>query len=134
MSSTAMIYWLTRLDGIVIFIGIVAAIYMCFILALLFLTIEEYDDETKKLYHKKIKRNLIFVAIIWVIFVLTPNTKEMMIIYVGGKTVDYVKGDSSLRAIPSKTTELIFKKIEKEIDELDAISKIKKNEKEDESE
>ena len=124
MSNIALIYWLTRLSSISDFfltLGIISAAIIS--LGLIGYSVALMDwpsDEDEIEYKQKRKKffNKLWVPILFfVLYILTPNTKEAMLIIAGGKTMDYVQSDTSLQKIPYKATELILKKMEDYIDE-----------------
>lgn len=124
MSNIALIYWLTRLSSISDFfltLGVISAAIIS--LGLIGYSVALMDwpsDEDEIEYKQKRKKffNKLWVPILFfVLYILTPNTKEAMLIIAGGKTMDYVQSDTSLQKIPYKATELILKKMEDYIDE-----------------
>lgn len=124
MSNIALIYWLTRLSSISDFfltLGIIsAAIVGIGFLGYSMAVLDCWDDDRIAKYKVARKKfiNKIWVPILFfVLYILTPNTKEAMLIIAGGKTMDYVQSDTSLQKIPYKATELILKKMEDYIDE-----------------
>lgn len=124
MSNIALIYWLTRLSSISDFfltLGVISALLISGgVFGYSFAILDSYRDEEKVEYKQKRKKfsNKIWVPILFfVLYILTPNTKEAMLIIAGGKTMDYVQSDTSLQKIPYKATELILKKMEDYIDE-----------------
>ena len=124
MSNMALIYWLTRLSSIsdLFFgLGMLSSIFIFVgVLAYTFMIMDFPSDEDEIEYKQKRKKffNKIWVPILFfVLNILTPNTKEAMLIIAGGKTLDYVQSDTSLQKLPYKATELILKKMEDYIDE-----------------
>ena len=124
MSNMALIYWLTRLSSIsdLFFgLGMLSSIFIFVgVLAYTFMIMDFPSDEDEIEYKQKRKKffNKIWVPILFfVLNILTPNTKEAMLIIAGGKTMDYVQSDTSLKKIPYKATELILKKMDEYIDE-----------------
>jgi uncharacterized membrane protein SpoIIM required for sporulation len=124
MSNMALIYWLTRLSSIsnLFFgLGMLSGIFIFVgLLAYTFMIMDFPSDEDEIEYKQKRKKffNKIWVPILFfVLNILTPNTKEAMLIIAGGKTLDYVQSDTALQKIPYKATELILKKMEDYIDE-----------------
>ena len=120
----ALIYWLTRLSSIsdLFFgLGMLSSIFIFVgVLAYTFMIMDFPSDEDEIEYKQKRKKffNKIWVPILFfVLNILTPNTKEAMLIIAGGKTLDYVQSDTALQKIPYKATELILKKMEEYIDE-----------------
>ena len=123
MSNTVLIYWLTRLSSISDFfltLGTISAVIVGLgVLGYSVALIESYDDSEDEYKQKRRKFfNKVWIPILfYVLYILTPNTKEAMLIIAGGKTMDYVQSDTSLQKIPYKATELILKKMEDYIDE-----------------
>ena len=125
MNNTLFIYLLTRLSSIQgLFVGIAIFTGLCTLGYFIF-TMVQYEvyygekPDLKKIYagQKGMKR-WGFTSIAFIVFaVMTPTTKEAILIVAGGKTMDYVQSDTSLQKIPYKATELILKKMEDYIDE-----------------
>jgi hypothetical protein len=124
MSNIALIYWLTRLSSISGFFLALSVISI----AIVSIGIAGYsvamidcwtDDKTAKykIARKKIIGKTWIPILLTIVYILTPNTKEAMLIIAGGKTMDYVQSDTSLQKIPYKATELILKKMEDYINE-----------------
>jgi hypothetical protein len=83
------------------------------------------NDEIKYKQKRKTFFNKLWVPILFFVFhILTPDTKEAMLIIAGGKTLDYVQSDTSLQKIPFKATEVILKKMDEYL-ETDTITKRK---------
>lgn len=124
MNNTFFIYLATRLSGIqAISVSIAVASGIALLVLMLYRLIElddnlvyEYKVEqtTKRIEinskKQKIARRFLFISLFFAVF--TPNTKEAVMIYAGGKTLDYVQKDTSLQKIPYKATELILKKMD----------------------
>jgi len=124
MNNTFFIYLATRLSGIqAISVSIVVASGIALLVLMLYRLIElddnlvyEYKVEqtTKRIEinskRQKIARRFLFISLFFAVF--TPDTKEAIMIYAGGKTLDYVQKDTSLQKIPYKATELILKKMD----------------------
>jgi TctA family transporter len=120
------IYWITRLDAIIAFLGTLAVI--CGV-ALVPLCISYFsdpfsweDDENDKLKKKKygkwIKRSIITGGVAGILMVFIPSKDDAILIYAGGKTYDYIKSDTSLQKIPYLTTEYLKTVLQKEVDEI----------------
>ena len=123
MSNMVLIYWLTRLSSIQGLFATVAIIVTTIISAgLLMYTIMMIDSSESEQKEFKQKRKwfvnrIWIICLLWIVTILTPDTKEAMLIIAGGKTMDYVQQDTSLQKIPYKTTELLLKKMDQYIDE-----------------
>ena len=124
MSNIALIYWLTRLSSISDFfltLGVIsAAIVGIGFLGYSMAVLDCWDDDRiakYKVARKKFINKTWVPMLFFVLYILTPNTKEAMLIIDGGKTMGYVQKDTSLQKIPYKATELVLKKMEEYIDE-----------------
>lgn len=125
MNNTLFIYLLTRLSSIqglfvalAIFTGLCALGYFVYTMAQHDLLYDEKPDEKKIATGQKGMRRWGITCITFILFaVMTPTTKEAMLIVAGGKTLDYVQKDTSLQKIPYKATELVLKKMEEYIGE-----------------
>lgn len=124
MSNIALIYWLTRLSSISDFfltLGVIsAAIVGIGFLGYSMAVLDCWDDDRiakYKVARKKFINKTWVPMLFFVLYILTPNTKEAMLIIAGGKTMGYVQKDTSLQKIPYKATELVLKKMEEYIDE-----------------
>ena len=124
MSNIALIYWLTRLSNIssfLLILGVISSIIIGFGFLGYSLSIIDCWNEDKitkyKIARKKFINKLWVPILLFIFYILTPDTKEAMLIIAGGKTMDYVQLDTSLQKIPYKATELILKKMDEYIDE-----------------
>ena len=125
MSNEFKIYLLTRLDNILSFSQVISG-FSCFVILFYFLIkfIDFGDEEDGKHYEKRFgyfkKIAFYFIIIFGIIATFLPSKNEAIMIYAGGKTMDFMQKDSSLNKIPAKTTELIFKYIDDKSKELDS--------------
>ena len=125
MSNTLFIYLLTRLSsiqglfvGLAIFTGLCALGYFIYTMSQYDTWSDEKPDEKKIATGQKGMKRWGITSIIFILFaVMTPDTKEAILIVAGSKTLDYVQKDTSLQKIPYKATELVLKKMEEYIDE-----------------
>ena len=116
MSNIALIYWLTRLSnisGFLLSLSIISSVIIGIGILGYSIAIMDWPNDDDEIRFRSIRKkfmNKIWVPILLFIFyILTPNTKEAMLIIAGGKTLDYVQSDTSLKKIPYKATELILK-------------------------
>jgi len=128
MSNIALIYWLTRLSSIQGLFTAAAIIITAIISVGLFsytiMMIDSSESEVKELKQKRkyFVNRIWIVCLLWLVAILTPDTKEAMLIIAGGKTMDFVQQDTSLKKIPYKTTELILKKMDEYINEVEKVN------------
>lgn len=106
------LYWITRFDG---FLTAVILILVAFlILALIFIVgyFESYDEDVKR---ANLKRSITFGSIgIFLLIAQTfiPTTKQALIIYGVGGTIDYVKNNETAKQLPDKVILALDKYLE----------------------
>lgn len=131
MDNYTALYWLTRLDGInnlVLGFG-----WICLVVALIVFIASRIGADFDEFHHgdellkridargkftKKIKPLIIWGACLITISVFLPTKNDMILIYAGGKTMDYVQSDTSLQKIPYQTIKIISDYLEKQIEEV----------------
>jgi len=132
MSNYAKIYWLTRLDSIqgaivaVMVISILLAV--TYYLIMLFNSGEfGWDDDDfvkfKKRWGSKVKIAQIVGLMCMLFITFIPSKEDAIIIYAGGKTMDFVQSDSSVNKIPAATTKMIYDYLNNSIKEATTQSK-----------
>lgn len=123
MNNYSKIYWLTRLDSIqalmivIIILSVVALIiyYICFSTEVL----DKDDAEEFNKNYGKIKKAAFYLFIIaGLVVIFLPSKDDMILIYAGGKTMDFVQKDSSINKIPAQTTKIISDYLDKTVKEL----------------
>lgn len=99
------LYWITRFDALH---GLMVAITIAFrILAFIFIVayfVNQNDGDTE-LANKFLKRAFKFLIVTFISgagTALIPTTKDALIIYGIGSTIDYVKSDSTAKQLPKK--------------------------------
>jgi uncharacterized membrane protein len=114
------LYWITRLDAICIALGL--TIFML-LLAIAFFAMQYYDlrEDYIRNYTKKdvtseiqniVKRigKIVLVVVILVIFeVFIPTTKQALVIYGIGGTIDYIKSNDTANQLPDKVISALDK-------------------------
>jgi uncharacterized membrane protein len=123
MNNYAKLYWLTRLDNITIALSVLLCLSLVvLIFYLVHLFVEGYDAEDlaahKKRYGKYINMSIWSLVISSIVLVFMPTKNDLILIYAGGKTMDYVQSDTSLSKIPYQTTAIISQYLDKSIKEL----------------
>ena len=119
METTTQLYWLTRLDGILIVFWTLTVIGF-FILCFIGIASVAGDIDFKDSAFIKFFKKLIFIFSISLLSVLfIPSKDEVIFIVAGGKTIDFIKNDSSINKLPGQTTKYISEILQKEINKLD---------------
>jgi TRAP-type C4-dicarboxylate transport system permease large subunit len=131
MNNYEKLYWLTRLNSIhslFIAIAIISIVALIAIIIFYYMSIDFdqfYDEEglkarikTRDRFMSK-KTLLIITSIIGVLgSTFSPTQKEAVLIMAGGKTMDFIDTDSSIKKLPEQTTLLISSFFDKQIKEL----------------
>ena len=96
------IYWITRLDGIqsVFAIIVMAALIAAVILFILSLDSDE-EDKRRKLW-KQLKVSICCLSVSILALVFIPSTKDALLIYGLGGSLDYIKGNDTAKKLPEK--------------------------------
>jgi len=126
MSYTIGLYFLNRLDTfrtiltIMIIIG-VAGLILYYFFNQMSTELEKAKMEKYSSDNKWTRRTLITISIIGIAgLTFIPTTKQMIFIIAGGKTLDYVSKDQSLRKIPGQVTEITTEWLDKKLKEIQA--------------
>ena len=125
MNSYFLIYFLTRVDAIIILIGLLIVFFAVAtsIPFLYHMTVSNFDfdllsyvDEKSnygrkaRTYQKlkKMKRwSIPFLILFILLQIALPSKTDLIYIVAGGKTLDFVKTDKSIQEIPGNTTEIV---------------------------
>lgn len=135
MSNYTSLYWLTRLDALnTFFILLIVLSIVCTIIYFIVFAIQgEWEkDEVKKAlrdrFEKKWKKvpktamvltAMVLTAISSFMLVFLPTKTDVIVIFAGGKAMDFVQKDSSINKIPAQTTKIITDHLDKVIEDLD---------------
>ena len=121
------IYWITRLDGICVFLSIIAVFSSMSTVVLFFIGLFKRSDadicpegsktreqhiETSKMCLYLAKRCAIafFVSVFINFFI--PTTNQALLIYGVGGTIDYIKSNGTAKQIPDKCVKALDKYLE----------------------
>lgn len=96
------LYWLTRLEYIQNFLVIVMSIsgiilFISFVMRL----VANYEEETKAAL-KWVVGSFTTLVISSLIFVFVPSTKEAVLIWGVGSTIDYIQENETAKQLPDK--------------------------------
>lgn len=119
---TETLYWITRLDGIhtfgllIVLISVLVIAFSCFVYIA---SKVDCDDESTAIAVKILKLSTLTLSMSSLIAIFVPTTKEALLIYGVGNTVDYIKSKEKAQQLPDKC-----------IDALDAwVESLKNNDK-----
>ena len=96
------LYWLTRLEYIQNFLVIVMSVSgIALFISFMLWTMAEYSDEIRKtlLWLKCTFATLVISSLI---FVFVPSTKEALLIWGIGSTIDYIQENETAKQLPDK--------------------------------
>lgn len=124
------LYWITRFDRISSFfltMGIIISIVLLFLILAAIITGNSDDSFDKKVFKTSQKNGKILTpicVIVWIIYTLIPTTKEALLIYGVGGTIDYIKENPTANQLPDKCVKALDKWIDSwNIEENDSIKK-----------
>lgn len=126
MSYTVGLYFLNRLDTfrtiltlmIIIGIGGLILYYLFKVLSTDFIKTKMEEYSNKNRWTRRTLMTLTIVGAAGLTFI--PTTKQMIFIIAGGKTLDYVSKDQSLRKIPGQVTEITTEWLDNKLKEIQA--------------
>lgn len=106
------LYWITRLDGINVFLTILTILSTTAIIILIIsncvIIFNKDDFEFEKIIIKKFNRTIPFIwIVIMSLYIFIPTSKEAYIIWGIGGTIDYIKSNETVKQIPDKCVKAI---------------------------
>lgn len=124
------LYWITRLDSVIILIKVIMLISGLAIGILGIVAISsiidsyndnDYDKKGRRLIKKMIKiASVVLVASVGM-YILTPSTKDALMIWSVGGTIDWVKSNETAKQLPDKCVKALDKWVDS-INENDSIN------------
>lgn len=106
------IYWITRFDPINTCAKLVLVISAIVIIVLIFCTFicaQIKDKESLNICKKFLKHFIPIFAVALLIKIFVPTTKEALLIYGVGGTIDYVKSNPVAKKLPDKCVNALDK-------------------------
>lgn len=106
------LYWITRFDGILTVVVIFLLIFLLLTLVFLIVYFNTYDKDEQKVSRKRaiICGSIGIFLLIAQVFI--PTTKQALIIYGVGGTIDYVKSNETAKQLPDKAIIALDKYLE----------------------
>lgn len=99
-------YWLTRLDGICVFMNVMLIISaiasVAFAVAYFLESMGEDEEYMSNIPGKMLKIFIPIFLLSAVARVFIPSTNEALMIWGIGGTIDYIKGNEKIKQIPDK--------------------------------
>ena len=99
------LYWITRFDSICGFLFAIVIIFgfLALVFGVGYFVHLDTDEETKiSILRNRTIKNLTIAIIFGIVLAFIPSTKEALVIYGVGGTIDYVKSDSTVKQLPKK--------------------------------
>ena len=99
------IYWITRCDDIsclLTTVSVVCGILSGIALFIMCIVASEEEDDTTKACIKFTKFTLPAFLLSMLINVFVPTTKDAMLIFGVGSTIDYIRSNETIQGIPDK--------------------------------
>ena len=116
------IYWLTRLDAIGTFLLLATVFGVVYIIVGIIIIItgasdtSDYDNIRNipiyKWFAAHLPKTCWIPILLILLYIFTPTTKDMLIIYGVGGTVEYLQNNETAKQIPDKTLQCIDKLLE----------------------
>lgn len=108
-------YWITRLDAITITLGTILILCFLFgivgIIAYFVFRTDAYADKAvervNKTAYKIVKVYVPIIIVVTLLRVFIPTTKEALVIYGVGSTIDYLKSNDKAKQLPDKVVDAI---------------------------
>ena len=111
------IYWITRLDSICVLIGIISGISVGFTLLCIFMYFfnrdmegdfgDEKHTKNKEFWGGLLKWAALFLMLSSLFKIFTPSSKEALIIWGVGGTIDYIKSNEKIKELPDKVVDAL---------------------------
>ena len=104
------IYWITRLDGIVTLAGMLCVVSTIAFILLAVLAFVDREDEmvmSGKRRRQWCRGSVIVLAISALMCLFVPGSKQAMLIWGIGQTVDYIQENEAVKELPDKCVEAL---------------------------
>ena len=111
-------YWITRVDGILVFGKSILALSLIFIVccSLVYITIDDDLNEEKRIISKILKVSITTLVFSLLVVLFLPSKKELYLIYGLGSVVEHMRGSDKMEEIPDKAIDAIMEYLEEEED------------------
>ena len=108
------IYWISRLDAILTVLGIICTIsgIVCVSMAFLSFIDRENDLLPEEVKGKVVRRSWLILIIVVPILILVPSSKQGMVIWGIGQTLDYVQDNEVFQQLPDKCLKALEEGVE----------------------
>lgn len=106
------IYWITRIGVLHNICEIIMSVSIILIVILLIIKLinssfDDIEEETIKIISKAFISNIVILIISGILYCFTPTSKEMLLIYGLGSTVDYIQNNDKAKQLPDKAVDAL---------------------------
>lgn len=98
----AELYWITRLDGVIAFFLVLAILFLFIGIGM---AVTAWEDNKKT--PKCVTKLFTGAVVCSLALVFIPSTKNALVIYGVGGTIDYIKQNETLQGLPDKTVKCL---------------------------
>ena len=109
-------YWITRVDGLLVFGKSILALSLIFIVccSLVYITIDDDLNEEKRIISKILKVSITTLVFSLLVVLFLPSKKELYLIYGLGSVVEHMRGSDKMEEIPDKAIDAIMEYLKEE--------------------
>ena len=116
------IYWMTIVGKLSTALMVVWIVALIIVLGMLFVLAASEgdvidDEDSAHVFFKWLKRFVVCGVIAAMASIFIPSTKEMLLIYGVGGTIDYIKTNDTAKQLPDKCIKALDRFADKYIDE-----------------
>lgn len=111
-------YWITRVDGLLVFGKSIAALSLIVIVccSLVYITIDDDLNEEKRIISKTWKVSITTLVFSLLVVLFVPSKKELYLIYGLDSVIEYMRGSDKMEEIPDKAIDAIMEYLKEEED------------------
>lgn len=119
----AELYWITRLDGIIAFLLVLTVLFL-----FTGIGIAANAWENGKRIPKCVNKLFVGALVCFLVLIFTPSTKNALVIYGIGGTIDYIKQNETFQGLPDKTVKCLDRFLDKYLEPKEKESHVDKSE------
>lgn len=103
-------YWITRVDGLLVFGKSILALSLIFIVccSLVYITIDDELNEENRIISKMLKVSITTIVFSLLVVLFLPSKKELYLIYGLGSVIEHMRGSDKMEEIPDKAVDAII--------------------------
>jgi hypothetical protein len=106
------IYWITRIGVFHNICEVIMSVSIILIVILLIIKLinssfDDVEEKTIKIISKAFISSIVILIISGILYCFTPTSKEMLLIYGLGSTVDYIQNNDKAKQLPDKAVDAL---------------------------